>query len=150
VLDRGSLTRRLQGASQGDFAVRVKAQGIQRPLLSERKALGIRGRELALVREVDLLCYGRTWVTARSVIPLSTLTGSERQLKHLGSKPLGAFLFASKTMRRGPLQVRRFDLEQGASFARRSVFRLHNKPLLVIEHFRSELLQREHGSRQRL
>lgn len=140
VLDRSSLTKRLIDASNGNFEVKVQAQKYCVPKLSERKALGLDARSKALVREVELRCHGEIWVTARSVIPLSTLCGSERQLKHLGTKPLGAFLFASKSMRRGGLEVSKLLGNDGLSYARRSVFSLHDKPLLVTEYFRREVI----------
>ena len=135
VLDRGSLTKRLQHASNGDFYVRVQKQCIALPSLSERKALKLAIGRQALIREVELVCHGAVWVRARSVIPLSTLSGEERQLRSLGDKPLGAFLFASRSMKREQLEISRYIDNTGASFARRSVFKLHGKPLLVVEHF---------------
>ena len=135
VLDRGSLTKRLQHASNGDFYVRVTKQSIAPPSLGERRALQLASGRQALVREVELVCHGEVWVRARSVIPLTTLSGEERQLRTLGSKPLGAFLFASRSMKREQLEISRFNDHDGASFARRSVFKLHGKPLLVVEHF---------------
>lgn len=140
VLDRGSLTKRLVDASSGNFEVKVRAQTLCVPTLSERNALGLNTRSKALVREVELCCHGESWVTARSVIPLATLCGEERQLRHLGTKPLGAFLFASKSMRRERLEVSKLSGSAGLSYARRSVFRLHNKPLLVTEYFRREVI----------
>lgn len=135
VLDRGSLTKRLQRASHGDFRVSVQAQQVMLPSLSERRALKLASGRHALVREVELLCFDQVWVKARSVIPLTTLTGAERQLRSLGDKPLGAFLFASTSMRRGQLELCRHVTQKDISYARRSIFNLHNKPLLVTEHF---------------
>jgi len=97
---------------------------------------------MALVREVELCCFGQIWVRARSIIPETTLSGEERQLKHLGDKPLGAFLFKSRTMKRRALELASFQDENGEAFyARRSVFMLHGKPLLVSEYFLPELLK---------
>jgi len=135
VLDRGSLTKRLQQASHGDFYVRVNRQTISLPSLSERRALKLGLGRHALVREVELVCHDEVWVRARSVIPLATLSGEERQLRSLGTKPLGAFLFASRSMKREQLEISRYANVAGASFARRSIFKLHDKPLLVVEHF---------------
>lgn len=135
VLDRGSLTKRLQQASNGDFQVRVQSQSTRLPSLSERNALKLGLGRWALIREVELVCCGEVWVRARSVIPISTLKGDERQLRYLGEKPLGAFLFASRSMRREQLEVSRYTGKGSVSFARRSIFKLHQKPLLVVEHF---------------
>ncbi len=141
VLDRGSLTKRLIKASNGDFRVRVVRQDWQVPELSEQLALGLRFREKALIREVELLCAEHVWVRARSVIPNATLTGKERQLASLGTRPLGAFLFSSRTMMRGALELNSYlDSEQGNIYGRRSVFFLQNKPLLVSEYFMPNVL----------
>ena len=136
VLDTGSLTKRLMKASQGQFAVRVTYQGWAYPSLDEIKTLKIPLRQKALIREVELLCFDETWVKARTVIPNTTLTGAEKQLQYMGNRPLGAFLFKSKTMHRKPLEIARPKLGQlEGIYGRRSVFLLHGKPLLVSELF---------------
>ncbi|KZX74850.1 hypothetical protein A3715_27865 [Oleiphilus sp. HI0009] len=140
VLDAGSLTKRLQQASNGSFKVRVKAQQYAKPTMSERRALNLSIGRYALIREVDLLCHDKVWVSARSVIPLHSLVGKERQLKCLGSKPLGAFLFASRSMKREAIQLTRTSGGNQPTYARRSVFRLHNKPLLVAEKFHTSVI----------
>ncbi len=146
LLDQGSLTERLIAASGGEFSVRVLSQSLQRPSLSERRALSLPEHRLALVREVILSGAGVPWVFARSVIPLQTLTGRLRRLRHLDSRPLGALLFSDPTMSREPLQWACIDFDsqslspQVASlnqpvWGRRSVFKLSAKPLLVCEVF---------------
>lgn len=140
VLDRGSLTKRLQQASAGDFKVRLVSLGWCLPAVDEALVLGMPLRRHALIREVELICRGEVRVRARSVIPARTLSGEERQLKHLGQKPLGEFLFRSKSMRRRPLQLACFhDASNGIFYGRRSVFLLHGKPLLVSEYFMPSL-----------
>tara|TARA_R110000850_G_scaffold92878_3_gene196793 strand:- start:86 stop:613 length:528 start_codon:yes stop_codon:yes gene_type:complete len=136
VLDRGSLTKRLIQASQGHFKVEVSSQTWALPSLDERRLLKLPVGQRALVREVSLFCHDMVWVKARSVIPKQTLTGPEKQLAYLGSQPLGAFLFRSKTMKRGPLQIASYrNKRQQIGSARRSVFFLHGKPILVSEFF---------------
>lgn len=117
--------------------------------MSERRVLRVRRRQLALIREVRLLCDEVPWVFARTVIPRTTLTGSERRLAHLGERPLGAVLFADPRMQRGAVEVARLEPGSGlhhhalqgtdgsvdALWGRRSVFRLGRKPLLVSEIF---------------
>mgnify|MGYP000005102062 FL=1 len=141
VLDRGSLTKRLIRASSGQFRVNLKHYGWAIPSHDESRILGIKSREQALIREVELLCFEKVWVCARSVIPCSTLSGEERQLQHLGTRPLGAYLFASRAMRRGPIELAKVnDNIHQLGYARRSVFTLHNKALLVSETFLPEIL----------
>ncbi len=136
VFDKGSLTKRLIGASNNHFSVRVTFQGWAVPNLEERRILKTKERQRALVREVELLCYGEPWVRARSIIPHTTLSGSERQLQYLGNKPLGAFLFKSRHMTRSELECVALDVSGNDQiYGRRSVFYLRAKPLLVSELF---------------
>lgn len=134
--DSGSLTQRLVTASRGRFRVEVLYQGFCRPSRSESRALGLPPRQIALVREVLLHGGGEPWVYARSVFPVATLTGPQRQLGGIGSRSLGSLLFRDPSMRREPLQIGELKLADGTRlWARRSVFRLAGKPLLVCEVF---------------
>lgn len=149
LYDRGSLTLRLQQASDGDFRVRVLSQQWQRPLLNERQALGMGHHEYGMVRQVLLIGCREPWVYARSVIPVCTMRGAGRQLLMLGNRPLGAFLFANNGVVREPMEIAcirpdemiyddalaGLGLEQQNVWGRRSVFRLEQKPLLVNEFF---------------
>ncbi len=145
LLDQGSLTKRLITASEGDFRVVKLKQGWGRPFLHEARRLNIKPRQLAIIREVILVCRGEPWVYARSVFPLETLTGPLRWLKNLDTRPLGDMLFKDPSMRRTLFEVAVLD---GASiekrtkipcnkpvWGRRSLFFLKNKPILVAEIF---------------
>jgi len=149
LLYEASLTRRLQTVCPGRFRVRVLSQGWARPMLNEAQALQLDPNKYAMVRQVQLLCDETPWVYARTIIPRATLSGSLRRLAHLQSQSLGAVLFASPTMRRGEVEVanvvansKLHELLEGrdghlpaAVWGRRSVFHVHNKPLLVSEFF---------------
>jgi chorismate--pyruvate lyase len=136
LTDQGSLTRLLQRASKGRFSVRVLRQRYALPGPNERVTLGMRSREYALIREVLLCADGEPWVYARTVIPTPTLTGRQRTLRLIGSRSLGSLLFSDPSMRRAPLQVARIaNGDQPPLWARRSLFYLENKPLLVCEVF---------------
>ncbi len=148
LLDASSLTRRLQHACGERFRVQLLEQRWGRPLASERRALGIKRGGRAVIREVRLLCGETPWVFARTVIPVRTLRGPQRRLTRLGTKPLGAALFADPWLCRGEVEVTRigpgdklFEHAVGASDAddavwgRRSLFWLRGKPLLVSEFF---------------
>lgn len=145
LLDEGSLTARLVAASAGDFAVRVQRQCWMRPLAGESAALGLPRAAHALVREVTLECHGRPWVFARSVLPASSLTGELRHLRRFGARSLGALLFADPRLLRGDFALALIGPEDAlvpqalraphALWARRSVFELRGKPLLVQEVF---------------
>lgn len=147
LFDSSSLTTRLIKQCHGQFSVRVISEVYASPRLSERRALGMKNRETALIREVHLLCDDCPVVYARTVIPFSTLSGPQQKLTRLGNKSLGAILFSDKTMQRGEVQIARLKAEQVKLensneeniWGRRSVFKLNKKPLLVSEYFLPEL-----------
>ncbi|WP_455218407.1 chorismate--pyruvate lyase family protein, partial [Kaarinaea lacus] len=153
LLDPTSLTQRLKQACCGEFRVIPVSQQRQRPQLNEAQALGVRPHEVCFIREVHLLCDGRPWVFARTVIPIRTLTGSRRRLSRLGNKPLGAVLFADPSMQRSDIEVARIYSGQALFetataplarrpdeiWGRRSAFYLSGKPLLVSEIFLPEI-----------
>lgn len=155
LVDDSSLTRRLQATCHGQFRVGLISQRMERPMLSEARALARPPQEIALVRQVRLLCDERPWVFARTVIPLPSLRGGLRRLALLGTRPLGAVLFADPQMQRQPLEITRITprhrlfamattagmAEAGTLWGRRSVFRLQGKPLLVSEFFLPTLLR---------
>lgn len=149
LVDPASLTQRVIAVCEGAFRVEVLSERRGSPNLDECQALNIRPGQIARIREVRLLCNDVSWVYARTIIPGSSLTGPLRRLRLLGSKPLGAVLFADKTMRRGPLEIAaltpQHELYRHAVatmsahpepvWGRRSVFYLSGKPLLVSEFF---------------
>jgi chorismate lyase len=149
LLDTGSLTQRLISACAGTFRVQVVRQRHARPMQNETRRLRLRFGERALVREVLLYCGGTPWVYARTVIPQSTLSGRERRLAHLGSRSLGATLFADPSTLRGDIEIvelrpgsRLYETAGRASgvrapvlWGRRARFTLNGKHLLVSEIF---------------
>lgn len=149
LLHPGSLTAALKHHSKGQFSVQILIQGWQQPRLEERRALNLKPRSRALIREV--LLYGneeRPWVYARSVLPEHTLAGKSRYLRNLDNRPLGELLFSQPDIRRGPIvlnqlsrnprcQCAQLQHTQPEAWGRRSTFWLHDKPLLVAETFLS-------------
>lgn len=154
LVDRGSLTRRLQELSR-DFSVQGVCQQWASPPPDEASLLGMRAHERALLREVRLCCDGVPVVFAHSVLPRSSLRGEWHGLGRLGARPLGAALFANPHVIRAPLVFRklspRHELYKRATagmacmpprlWARRSVFLLHNAPILVTEVFLPGVLE---------
>lgn len=147
--DPSSLTQRVQSACAGAFRVAVLSQAWRRPARSEARRLGLRPGVRAFVREVCLMCDDTPWVYASTVIPRATLSGEQRGLARLRTRPLGAVLFADPTMRRREVEIARL-VPGGCLYAharavlaqppreiwaRRSLFLLRNKPLLVTEAF---------------
>jgi chorismate--pyruvate lyase len=149
LLDPASLTQRLLQLCPGVFRVRLLSQQWSRPRPDEAQALGMRYDGQAVVRQVQLLCNDSPWVYARTVIPATSMRGKLQRLAHLGTRPLGAMLFADPGMRRGTVELARITrgkrlyidaLQRSrqrpeAIWGRRSVFRMAGKPLLVSEIF---------------
>jgi chorismate lyase len=145
LLDSGSLTRRLIKSSHGNFSVEILKQQWQRPRLSEAQLLDMAPREMAIIREVALLCHGQPWVFARSVIPASSLQGHLRRLRKFDNSSLGAMLFSDPSMHRAPFQLAKLNgfnhqlpqnMQQDAElWGRRSRFELGGKPIMVSEIF---------------
>lgn len=144
--DHGSLTRRIQDRCPA-LSVKVVFQGMRRANRDERFLFS--GRTRVLVREVYLYCRKTPVVFAHSVIDARDLRGAWRRLAGMGSRPLGAALFADPRIRRYPLRQkklgRQHELHRQASaglpktpatlWARRSLFALHKSPILVSEVF---------------
>ena len=145
LTEDGSLTGRLIELGRGEFRVQRLYQGWQVPLPSEQKLLALPPRQLALVREVALQLDQQTVVFARSVFPVSSLTGSLAHLRRLQNKSLGAILFRHPGMHRSPFELALMSgdsdylpssLHQGEpAWGRRSRFDIQGKQLLVSEVF---------------
>ena len=150
LLDSTSLTQRLIKASNHQFSVNVLSQQWGNATLSEYNLLGRPPRLRCLIREVLLMGYQQPWVYARSVMPVSSLTGELRHLRHFDNRPLGQLLFNTPGMQRSPFQIARIatndlplhatsqlslDKENPLLWGRRSRFVIYNKPLLISEVF---------------
>lgn len=138
----GSLTRHLQLRCRERFHVEVPNEGFALPTREEARTLGIPHRQRAWVREVRLCGDGEPWVLARTIIPLDTLKGRGRRLRHLGRVPLGAWLFSHRAWHRGPLQtgLNPAPTPGAPHCARRSIFTSGDHGLLVGEYFLPGLL----------
>ena len=137
VRHRGSLTRLLRGFSGTSFRVRVLKEGFRVPQTDEARELGLPPRQMAWVREVQLVGDGTPWVRARTVIPLACLRGSNRRLRHLGNRPLGSALFGRHPWSRDAFTCGQAEPPEqaGPCPARRSRFRRDRCTLLVTECF---------------
>jgi chorismate--pyruvate lyase len=132
-----------------NFSVRVISQGWKKLDSAEASAMSINSVHSALVRQVLLCCNDQPLVYARTVIPVTTIHGAQRKYANLGDRPLGAMLFADRTMQRETVEVAVLPAAHDANqytntaepvWGRRSVFRVSGKPLLVSEYFLPELL----------
>lgn len=157
LLDHGSLTARLK-AARADIAVRVLRQARMRASSEEAILLGLpRGRSL-MARDVLLVSGSIPLVFAHTVLRADDIHGAWRAIASMGTRPLGAALFADPRIRRRPLRYRRLRdghplycaavaaLGQALPplWARRSVFELGGAPLLVTEAFLPALGDRWH------
>ena len=149
LIDNGSLTRKLVALSKDQFEVEVLRQEVATPDAAEANALKITQKTPVMIREVVLKGRGRPWVFARSILPMTTMTGRLAGLRTLSNQPLGELLFQDPSMTREPLEMACLParilsvpaaLAAGDEplWARRSVFFLDRKPLLVSEVFLSE------------
>jgi chorismate lyase len=100
----------------------------------ERQALLAVDGSVFWTREVLLCGDGVPWLAGRTVVPESSLVGTETQLLNLGSAPLGQFLFSVPDLQREFLRVAKSDRLWGRS----SLFKLRDKPLLLTELFLPE------------
>mgnify|MGYP000099419851 CR=1 FL=1 len=156
----GSLTRRLRTLAGPAFRVVVLTEAWGRGWPDERRRLIGAGGERLWLREV-LLCRGDTpLVHARSAIPAGSLRGPLRRLRRLGGQPLGSLLFGRYAVRRGQIEVapvtassrlgqRTLACGGHPAWARRSVFRIAGRPLLVTEVFLHSLLEEVDDDRYR-
>lgn len=145
LLDDGSLTGRIMASEVGRFGVRRLRQHWAVPRPSEQRLLDIPQRQRALVREVVLAVDERPLVFARSVFPVSSLTGELRHLRRLRNRALGAILFRFPNMHRTPFELARipgdchylpgFLRQEEPAWARRSCFEINDKRLMVSEVF---------------
>jgi len=153
-----SLTAALTAACCEDLSVRLLSQGSAHSLRDEAIALGLGRGSRPVVREVQLCCGAVPWVFARTVIPHATLKGAAGRLLRLGTRPLGAVLFADPGVRHSQLQAARLQSrhqlfvladgdcgEGGRSYpvlwARRCIHHLESRPLLVTEVFLDAIVE---------
>ena len=152
LIDRGSLTARIV-ARCSSFRVAVLRESLAPPGEDERSLIHLPSARAAWVREVLLIADGRPVVFARSMLVPRDLRGAWHMARAIGSRPLGAALFADPRIRREPLRYVRLeprhplhhqaeaavDQKLPALWARRSRFTRLGHPLLVCEVFLPEI-----------
>jgi chorismate lyase len=148
LTDRGSLTARIV-QQVGNFNLVRLLQEDQLPNRDERRHLGLRPGEAAVVREVLLRDGNTPLVFAHSLTARRDLIGVWRGLGKLGSRPLADMLFHDATVARLPIEYRKIDsrhplfrraagvvrIDTNHLWARRSIFMKRQRPLLVTEVF---------------
>lgn len=148
LADPGSLTARIVARCYR-FQVRVLREARALPFADERTLVGLRLGRYAWVREVLLVADDVPVVFAHSALAPRDLTAAWHMARAIGTRPLGAALFADPGICRGPLQCARLTaahpLHRHAAAAvgaplptlwgRRSRFCRNDRPLLVTEVF---------------
>jgi chorismate--pyruvate lyase len=154
LLDRGSLTRRIQDRCSA-FSVRHVRQRHGKAMPAERDMISLGAHSRALLRDVFLYCNDTPMVFAHSVLPAASLHGAWQALGRLGNKPLGAALFSNPKVRRASLSYKKLNRrdalhrlacavlpdQPGSLWARRSLFYLQGRPILVTEVFLPGILE---------
>jgi len=157
LFDPKSLTARLKTHCE-HFSVEVVGQKIENCRAEEAKDT-IQAGDQVLVREVVLYCDDQAQVFARSLLPLTSLTGDQQQLANLGSQPLGQVLFNNPNLERQSIEVASFNQQSSVGqfckklkltcthdlWGRRSLFVLNNKPIMVAEVFLPNSLAYKEG-----
>lgn len=155
LLTAGSMTKRLLAQFGENFHVRLLQQNWQQIRFSEYQLLGLKQPCYAKVREVKLQNGNQAVIVARSIFPASTLQGSAIALQTLGQKPLGKLLYSDPLLKTSAIEiaclrprdadyqraVKNLDDPPKVLWARRRVFYLYGKPLLVNEIFLPDCYQ---------
>lgn len=124
-------------------------------MFEEADLLKVASHAGAQIREVILFGNTKPLVFAHSVLPRKSLQGAWRQLGKLGSKPLGAVLFANPKVTRTALTYKKLSsnhvLYKAAVihmiekptflWARRSIFKLSCARIMVTEIFLPDLIK---------
>jgi chorismate--pyruvate lyase len=150
LADTGSLTAKLEQQLNHKLSVQVLVDRNQNVLKNERHFFN-RPLRRCRVREVLLSADQTPLVLARSIIPVSSASGSNQFVLKLGRRPLGAVLFARKKGKKHnneremiclkqshPLWQsckKKYPLLPNKLWARRTLYQLKNHPLLVNEIF---------------
>lgn len=152
--DTGSMTERVKQVCRENFNVRV----LRHEFVAATYAIAdlhLAAHESVLQREV-LLCDADTpLIFAYSLLPESALCGHYLELRELGSRPLGHWLFSEPVLKRHAIQI--IELNSTSPlfnhicsmvdlpttiWGRKALFTGAEKPFLVSEFFLPALLER--------
>ena len=155
--DTGSLTQKIERAIGQKLEVLVLRDFRQNLDSDESRYFHLKTTRCR-IRDV-LLCYnGTPLVMARSVIPTFSSSGSNQAVLRLGKKPLGAVLFSkirNRSKKKSLREIarvnkrsslwrqchRKYEDLPSPLWARRTLYTLKGRPLLVCEIFLPELLK---------
>jgi chorismate--pyruvate lyase len=135
LLHADSFMSRLKQHRVTNAKIELLQQSWQFPTEDERKKLGLARRAYVWVREVLICSEEKKWMIARTVFPRETLTGKLRCLSQLKTRSLGSVLFKDPFLQRSDFEITRVPVQEDVCWARRSVFMLQNKKILLAEIF---------------
>jgi chorismate--pyruvate lyase len=153
--ERGSLTKRLRQVYGKHLAVQLLFHHWKPAFAEECEQLKVPHHRYHLIREVLLHIDQTPLVLARTILPEQTIRIAHRNLSHLGTRPLGEVIFAYPDLE---LRQRHFCLSlpeiwsskvhcnypvQQPIWGRRTLYAIHNQPLLVSELFLPAMLQNQ-------
>ena len=127
----GSLTQQLTDLAGGAFSVKPFREHFQRLSFDDAKWMQMPKYHTSWVRESYL--YGseeQAWVKAKSIFPILSLQKKARIFQHIGTKPIGFFLF----QRTQPACDRRVILLEDG-WTRQSCYTWHGCKFIVQETF---------------
>ena len=127
----GSLTQQLTDLAGGAFSVKPFREHFQRLSFDDAKWMQMPKYHTSWVRESYL--YGseeQAWVKAKSIFPILSLQKKARIFQHIGTKPIGLFLF----QRTQPVCDRRVILLEDG-WTRQSCYTWHGCKFIVQETF---------------
>lgn len=124
--------------------IKVIKQGWIKPHQNEAMVLGIKNRQYAWVREVEIYVKEQKWMLARSVMPRDTFK-LQSHPNLTGNAPIGAALFSDPRVSRSSFELAQlYGCYPGLSaslfspqtvWGRRSIFFINHAPLLLSEAF---------------
>ncbi|QWF69651.1 chorismate lyase [Methylomonas paludis] len=147
LYETGSLTKRLRAIYGHQFGVKVLYQHWKPAFIDECRLLDLEPGHYQLIREVLLYANQQPLILARTILPAATIGIAQRNLSHLGTRPLGEVIFAYPDLQRSHHQLSQIPLSLWSNalqnqislpsslWGRRTVYTIHQHPLLVAEFF---------------
>jgi len=147
LYEKNSLTRRLRQIYGEQLTVKILFHCWKPAFLSECNALKMPFQQFNLIREVLLQANEQPLILARTILPQKTIKIAKRNLSHLGTRPLGEVIFSYPKLERSgfhichlPPTIWQTELKQTINISqpvwgRRTVYAIHQQPLLVSEFF---------------
>jgi chorismate--pyruvate lyase len=147
LYESGSLTKKLRSHFGGHLGVKLIYQRWKPAFINESRLLQLNPEHFQLIREVMLHVDGKPLVLARTILPKATIKIAQRNLSHLGARPLGEVIFAYPDLEKRQRQIcytqaniwsasiQSEIIKAQPVWGRRTVYAIHQQALLVAEFF---------------